>query len=100
MRAAPAQGLRGCELVRLYVQPQAQRRGVGTALLQRAEALGVEAGAPHLWVAVWDGNGRARDFYARRGYAERGTTVHAFEGRAYGNRVVARPLSAGLNGAP
>jgi hypothetical protein len=45
-------------------------------------------------LTVWEGNRRALAFYARSGYADIGATVHAFEGREYANRVVAKLLSA------
>lgn len=93
-RAAPVPAWHGCELVRLYVQPQAQRAGLGTALLKQAEALAVAEGAANLWLTVWEGNARARAFYARMGYADAGGCVHTIEGRTYANRVFAKVLSA------
>lgn len=92
VREAPIAGFSGCELVRLYVQPRAQRSGLGTALLQHAQALALAAGASHLWLTVWVGNERARAFYQAKGYTDVGATVHAFEGRTYENRVVTRRL--------
>jgi ribosomal protein S18 acetylase RimI-like enzyme len=94
LTAAPVPGIRGIELVRLYVQPQAQRSGVGTALLRQAEAIAVSAMAPALWLTVWEGNARALAFYARRGYADVGSSIYTFEGRHYGNRVFSKQLSA------
>lgn len=93
-REAPLPGLPGGELVRLYVQPQAQRSGFGTALLQEAEKRAFADGTSDLWLAVWEGNARARKFYASRGYVEVGETTYAFEGRTYGNRILAKRLSA------
>jgi ribosomal protein S18 acetylase RimI-like enzyme len=93
-RQAPIVGLRGVELVRLYVQPQAQRSGVGTALVKEAEKIARSAPAPALWLTVWENNAPALAFYARGGYADVGTTVHAFEGREYGNRVFSKRLCA------
>ena len=93
-REAPVPGLRGVELVRLYVQPQAQRSGVGTTLLREAEKIAASAKAHALWLTVWERNDRALAFYARCGYADVGSTVYTFEGREYGNRVVAKQLSA------
>jgi ribosomal protein S18 acetylase RimI-like enzyme len=91
---APAPGLAGWELARLYVQPQAQGGGVGTALLRRAEQLAAEDGSRDLWLSVWERNERALAFYRRLGYADVGETTYAFEGREYGNRVVAKRLAA------
>lgn len=94
LREAPVPGRRGCELVRLYVQPQAQRSGVGSALLAQSERLALAAGARDLWLSVWEGNARARAFYARQGYCDVGESVHIIEGRPYGNRLLAKPLAA------
>lgn len=91
-REAPVPGVRGVELVRLYVQPQAQRAGAGKALLAEAERTGRSVMAPFLWLTAWEGNARALAFYARRGYADVGATTYTFEGREYGNRVVAKQL--------
>jgi ribosomal protein S18 acetylase RimI-like enzyme len=90
----PVPGVRGVELARLYVQPQAQRSGVGTALLREAEKIAFFAEASALWLTVWEGNDRALAFYSRSGYADVGRSVYTFEGREYGNRVVAKRLSA------
>lgn len=92
---APAGAVTGAELVRLYVQPGAQRAGIGTALLARAEGLAAEAGLRFLWLTAWDGNARALAFYAARGYADMGGAAYSFQGRAYGNRVLAIRLPAG-----
>lgn len=48
----------------LYVHPQAQARGVGTALLGRVVA--THPGGVGLW--VFESNRPARDFYARHGF--------------------------------
>lgn len=94
-KTAAVEGLPGCELVRLYVQPQAQRSGIGAALLNEAEVLVRNVGTSHLWLTVWEDNLPALAFYARMGYADAGATVYSLEGREYGNRVVAKRLSAG-----
>ncbi|MGN7876354.1 GNAT family N-acetyltransferase [Roseateles sp. 22389] len=82
----------GAELVRLYVQPAFQRVKVGQRLLAAAEDVARATGLPALWLTAWDGNQRARDFYAARGYADIGETVHVIEGRSYGNRVFRREI--------
>lgn len=82
----------GAELIRLYVQPAFQRVKVGQRLLAAAEDVARATGLPALWLTAWDGNQRARDFYAARGYADIGETVHVIEGRSYGNRVFRREI--------
>lgn len=92
-RLAPAGGTRGAELIRLYVQPAAQRTGLGRRLIRAAEALAAEAGLPALWLRAWDGNHSALAFYAREGYADIGATTFSFEGQTVGNRVLSRALA-------
>jgi ribosomal protein S18 acetylase RimI-like enzyme len=48
----------------LYVDPPAQRKGIGTALLDKAKALSPEG----LTLYTHQRNGRARAFYERRGF--------------------------------
>ncbi|MFI5403180.1 MAG: GNAT family N-acetyltransferase [Planctomycetota bacterium] len=57
-------GIQGERLGWLYVDPAAQRRGIGTALLDRAKALS-PAG---LMLFTHQRNERARAFYERRGF--------------------------------
>jgi GNAT superfamily N-acetyltransferase len=83
---APAGHVSGSELVRLYVQPQAQGEGIGRALIIEAERLAEVA----LWLTVWDRNVGALAFYSRMGYADIGASTYTFEGRSYGNRVFAK----------
>lgn len=94
-QAAPAGGVAGAELIRLYIQPAAQRTGLGRRLIRAAEALVAEAGLPALWLTAWDGNHRALAFYAREGYADVGATTFSFEGVTVGNRVLARLTPTG-----
>ena len=82
----------GAELVRLYVQPAFQRAGAGTRLLAAAEEVAKSAGFSALWLTAWDGNTRALEFYAGRGYAHIGETVYVIEGQTYGNRVFRREI--------
>ena len=82
------------ELARLYVHERYTGSGVGTALLRRAEERAARNGAPALWLTAWAGNHRARAFYARRGYDDRGATTYTFEGEQYENRLLVRSLSA------
>jgi diamine N-acetyltransferase len=83
---------RPAELFRLYVLQRFTGTGLGTQLLRAAEAAAAEEGADTLWLTAWAGNERARAFYARRGYADVGTTAYVIEGIAYENRLFARAL--------
>jgi GNAT superfamily N-acetyltransferase len=61
-----------CRLLkRVMVTPHGQRRGLGTALMAQAEALGRQAGLAALQVTVRGGTG-TEGFYARLGYREVG----------------------------
>jgi GNAT superfamily N-acetyltransferase len=57
-------GLNGDVLTHLYVEPDAQGRGIGEALLGHAKAL--RAGGLELW--VFQKNTGARRFYERHGF--------------------------------
>jgi diamine N-acetyltransferase len=97
---APAGGLTGAELVRLYVQPAAQRHGIGRALLSRMEQAVAAANLAAVWLTAWEGNFNARAFYSRLGYADVGATTYTFQGNDYPNRVIAKRLGADSPGAP
>jgi ribosomal protein S18 acetylase RimI-like enzyme len=84
--------LLGAELVRLYVQPRAQRRGIGRALLRQVEAIAIDTGLSALWFTVWEGNANALAFYAAQGYAAKATAIYSFRERHYHNHLVARAL--------
>jgi ribosomal protein S18 acetylase RimI-like enzyme len=90
---SPVDGVVGMELVRLYVQPRAQRAGLGSALLREAEGIALAAAAPALWLTVWERNASAIALYNRVGFADVGSATYTFEGRHYGNRVFAKRLS-------
>jgi len=82
------------ELSRLYVQSPFMRRGVGSLLLRRVEALATVASASTLWLTAWVGNPRALAFYASQGYEQLGSTDHVFENERFENRLFARALVA------
>lgn len=82
----------GVELVRLYVQRNAQRAGIGAALLARAESRAKGMRRPLLWLTAWSGNTNARAFYLAQGYEDVGATDHVFEGKAYENRIYRKVL--------
>jgi GNAT superfamily N-acetyltransferase len=63
----------GAELSALHVDPDAWRRGIGSALIARARADLAAAGVveAHLWLLA--GNQRAQQFYERDGWTSDGT---------------------------
>ena len=87
---SPIAAFIGAELVRLYVQPAAQRMGLGRALLMRSE---LAAQTDCLWLTAWEGNLNARAFYARLGYADVGATTYSLQDQSYPNRVFAKRLA-------
>ncbi len=89
---SPAEAFTGAELVRLYVQPAAQRLGLGRALLARAEQQVQAAHIPILWLTAWEGNHNARAFYAHLGYEDAGAATYSFQGHTVPNRVFAKRL--------
>jgi GNAT superfamily N-acetyltransferase len=82
----------GAEVVRLYVQPSAQGQGLGGRLLGAAADWARARQQGGLWLTVWTGNARARRFYARQGFDDRGATHFEIEGRRYANQVLQRGL--------
>jgi GNAT superfamily N-acetyltransferase len=89
----PVPGVVGPQVLRLYVQAPFQRRGLGRALLQRAEARARELQAPSVWLTAWVGNAAALLFYPRVGYKSVGETPYLIEGKAYRNQVFAKALA-------
>ena len=61
----------GTEIVRLYVEPALQGKGVGAALLEFAAE---NCGADHLWAL--EKNTGALRFYARHGFVPSGERQH------------------------
>ena len=77
----------GIELCRLYVQRHAHRTGTGSALIKSVESYAETRGAKQIWLTVWDGNDKAKLFYAAHHYVDMGGTEYEFEGNRYQNRV-------------
>ena len=62
--------------------------------MERVEAAECSAGADVAWLTAWSGNHRALEFYARRGYVDRGAVVYSFQGEDYENRLFVKALVA------
>ena len=60
------------ELNRLYINPTQQGAGLAGLLLQSAEGIAMEKGYNGLWLGVWENNARAKRFYIKNGFQERG----------------------------
>jgi len=83
------------ELNRLYVLERFSGKGIGAALLRRAEALAAAQGASTLWLSAWAENHRALGFYTRQGYEDVGASLYVYEGEEYETRVFVRALGGG-----
>jgi diamine N-acetyltransferase len=93
-RPCPVPSTATAEIVRLYVQRNFHRRGIGQALSAHAERIAHERGHGALWLTAWSGNAPALAFYPRLGYADIGRTNYVIEGQNYENRVFVK--AAGL----
>jgi ribosomal protein S18 acetylase RimI-like enzyme len=63
------------EVEQLYVAPEARGTGVADRLLDHAEEIIAER-YDRAWLAVVAANGRARSFYARRGWSDAGDAAY------------------------
>jgi diamine N-acetyltransferase len=89
----PVPGVHGAEVFRLYVQRPFLRRGLGRALITKAEASARDRGMDAAWLTAWVGNDRALAFYGSMGYRDIGATEHVIEGVAHENRVLCKRLA-------
>lgn len=93
--AVPVPAVGGAlELVRLYVAPGSQGRGLGRTLLRHAELLAAQGRHRGLWLTAWAENAKARAFYEDEGYADVGRSDYVFEDQAYENRIYFKPGGA------
>ena len=61
------------ELQRFYVDRAAHGTGVATALMSAVHEVAREAGAPRIWLGVWERNARALAFYRKVGFLDVGS---------------------------
>lgn len=66
------------EIEELYVDASARGSGVATALLSHGEEV-IAKGHDMAWLAVVEGNARARHFYERRGWVNGGASEYDAE---------------------
>jgi diamine N-acetyltransferase len=90
----PVPGVHGAEVFRMYVQRPFLRRGLGRALMAKAEASARARGLDAVWLTAWVGNDRALAFYESLGYLDVGVTQYVIEGVAHENRVLCKRLAA------
>jgi ribosomal protein S18 acetylase RimI-like enzyme len=64
------------EIERIYVSKQQKRRGLGSALMDRAVSEARLRGKAYLWLGVWEKNEAAIRFYMKHGFNAVGT--HGF----------------------
>lgn len=76
------------ELATLYVQEHFAKKGVGSAVLARAESLSRQRASEPLWLSVNAKNQRAIAFYAKHGYSQVGVTQFLLGGESHENHVL------------
>lgn len=82
------------EINTLYVIRHRHGKGVGSRLLDAAQAVGRERNALALWLRVWYRNASAIAFYTARGFANVGQTEFVLDGQAHLNWLMSLPLVA------
>ena len=92
-------GVDEMHLLNLTVAPAQQRRGHARGLLDALERRCLERGLPRLWLEVRAGNVRARQIYARHGFAELGLR-RGYYPAAKGQREDAIVMGLDLQASP
>ena len=82
------------ELMRFYVSPRWQGRGVAQSLMEAVDAAAEELGGTTLWLCVWGENARATAFYRKCGFVDIGTTPFQLGSDTQTDLVMARALGA------
>jgi diamine N-acetyltransferase len=90
---SPIASFGGAELVRLYVQPQAQKSGLGRLLIQATENAVKHAGLGALWLSAWVNNANALAFYSHLGYQDVGLANYVIQGQSFENRILYKAVS-------
>jgi len=97
---APAcvSGAAPVELARFYVDRPWHGRGVAQALLAAALAEARALGGATLWLGVWEKNARAKAFYRKHGFEERGSKVYRVGQDPQTDHVMEVPLTGASGG--
>ena len=91
---APSPGPGAVELQQLYVLSDWHGRDVAPHLMEWALATAAEAGAPEIYLTVFDHNERAKRFYRRYGFSEIGRCTFRLGDRIDDDRIWRRELSS------
>lgn len=78
------------EFAGIYIDPDAQGKGVGSALFDAIESDAREAGAPRLWA---NATKNARGFYERHGFMEEGEGYYEADGYRIRTLMMGKRLS-------
>jgi GNAT superfamily N-acetyltransferase len=89
---APAPRAGAMELQQIYVLAPWQGKGVAESLMQWAIDTARDAGAPELYLTVFDHNARAKRFYTRHGFSEVGQCTFTLGARVDNDRVWRKTL--------
>lgn len=80
------------QLARLYVDAEAQSRGVGADLFAQAVDIAEVSGHERLWLTVWEHNTRAAAVYRRWGFTDVGEIAFDLAGEVQRDRVLVRAI--------
>jgi GNAT superfamily N-acetyltransferase len=82
------------ELARLYLRADTIGTGLGAQLMRAAFAEARRRGCRTMWLVVYSGNARAREFYRRWGFSDVGLKDFHFGGQVYADPVMAAAVPA------
>ncbi|MEO8062034.1 MAG: GNAT family N-acetyltransferase [Pseudomonadota bacterium] len=82
------------ELSRLYLRRDTIGTGLGADLMRATFAEARRRGRETLWLVVYSGNDKARDFYRRFGLVDVGLKDFKFGSKTYADPVMAAPVRA------
>jgi GNAT superfamily N-acetyltransferase len=83
------------ELARLYLRVDTIGTGLGADFMRAMLAEARRRERQTLWLVVYSGNDKARDFYRRWGFVDVGCKDFQFGGKVYSDPVMAAPVPAG-----